>query len=164
MARWSLNNPPGWFKTAVATKRGWEHPVTKEVLVAIRGLATKAGGADVMGVSFVDKTPVQGEALSVIVRFNEKVSVTVGASIEVSWTGISGNITLNAAAQTNVHEVVFNKQANNSTQEVVPSEAGTLSVAAQTISGTIVDAGTVVASNKAISAPVALAASSYVVV
>jgi hypothetical protein len=58
--------------------------------------------------------------ISVIVRFNEKVNVSVGATIVVSFSGEVGNITLYAAAQTNVQDVVFNKQNDNTTNKTVP--------------------------------------------
>ena len=167
MPLWTLDNPPAFKnpkgKDLVATSRGWEDPDTGEVLVAISDLTTKAGAADILEVLFVDQTPVQGEAISVKVRFNERVDVTVGAALEVSWSGVSGNFYVNAAAQSNVNEVIFDKQADNTTPQVVPSEAGELSIAAQTISGTVKDAGTAVDSNLAISAPIAAAAGTLVV-
>ena len=152
MGLWSLNKPPRWFPKAVATKRGWTNPFTKEVLVAISNLVSKAGAADILEVSFVNSTLAQGDALAVKVRFNEAVDVTVGAAIEVSWSGLAGNFTLQAAAQTNVTEVLFDKQADNVTPAVVPSESGELSIAAQSLSGTIKDASTAVDSNLAVSA------------
>lgn len=162
MPLWTLNTPPNFKnpkgKPLVATRKGWEDPDTGEVLVAINGLVTKAGAGDVIAVSFDAESYEQGDPLSVTVRFNERVDVTVGASLEVAWSGMSGNITLNAEAQLNTHEVVFSKQGDNTTDEVVPAEAGELSMAAQSISGTIVDAGTLVATNLAISAGAALAA------
>ena len=151
-----ITNPHG--NDPVATKRGWEDPDTGELLVAIGELTTKAGAGDILEVSFVTSELAQGDDLSVLVRFNERVDVTAGASIVVTWDGGSGNVTLYAAAQTNKNEILFDKQSDNTTQEVVPSETGALSIAAQTLGGTIKDAGTVTNSNKAVSAPVAAAA------
>jgi hypothetical protein len=167
MSLWTLNQPPRFKnpkgKELVGTKRGWEDPETGEVLVAISQLTTKAGAADVLALSFSDVTLAQGDAVSVVVRFNERVTVTAGAALELSWDGVSGNFFVHALSQTNVHEVLFNKQADLLADVVVPSEAGTLSVAAQTISGTIVDAGTLVASNKVVSVDAAALAGEVVV-
>lgn len=131
MSLWSKDKAPTFFPTAVQTEAGWVNPTTGEVLVAISELTDKAGGADVQTTRFEHSTYVQGAVLRVLVHFNEKVDVTVGATIEAAWSGLSGNVTLTAAAQTGVYQAIF--------EGVVPSEAGTLSVAAQTILGTIVD-------------------------
>ncbi len=155
MGLWDLNNPPRFKnpkgKDLVATTKGWEDPDTGEVLVAIGQLTSKAGAADVLACEFGESEYLRLDPISVIVRFNERVDVTVGASIEVSWSGMAGNFTLNAAAQLNTHEVVFDKQSDNTTPEVVPNEAGDLSLAAQSILGTVKDAGTLVSSNLAVS-------------
>lgn len=158
MPLWTLNNPPTFKTDAVATEKGWEHPDTGEVLVAIGTLTTKAGAADVLSVRFMDLTLAQGDDLAVEVRLNEKVDVTAGATLVVSWDGMSGDVTLHALAQTNTNVVVFNKDVTLLANAVVPSESGTLSIAAQTMGGTIKDAGTLTNSNKAISAPQASAA------
>lgn len=167
MSLWSLNRPPKFKnpkgRPLVATKRGWEDPDTGEVLVAISNLITKAGSADIVAIEFVDKTPVRNEALAIKVRFNERVDVTAGAVLTVSWSGLSGNFSLHAAAQSNVHEVLFDKQSDLLTPEVVPNEAGNISVAAQTISGTVNDAGTLVASSLVVSAEAAASGGVYTV-
>lgn len=139
MGQWTLNSPPTWYPTAVATDAGWVDPDTGMVLIAISRLASKAGAGDVLSVAFGDTAYDQGDNLSVIVRFNEKVDVAAGASIVVGWSGVSGDITLYAAAQTGVDEVVFNKKTGNVTQETVPEEAGILSIGAQTLGGTVID-------------------------
>lgn len=91
MSSWSYDSPPkmsgkdGTSNTqkAIATNSGWQHPTTGEVLVAIRGLATKAGAADTLSVAW-GVTPAAGGVASVIVYFNEKVNVVDGASIVVN--------------------------------------------------------------------------------
>ena len=164
MSQWSLNSAPKHAPNAVATQKGWEDPDTGEVLVAIRQLSTKAGGADIVSVTVTNLAALaQGSNLAVRVKYNEKVTVTVGATIVVKWTGVGGDITLYAAAQTGVSTVVFNKQNDNTTQATVPAEAGTLSIEAQTLSGTIVDAAGGATSSKVLSAPQATAAGSKVV-
>lgn len=154
MALWSLNRPPKFKnpkgKELVATKRGWTDPDSGEVLVAISNLTSKAGGADVLSLAFDEASYSQGQAVEVIVHFNEKVDVTPGATIEASWDGTSGNFTLTAGAHNGVFDVVF--------AGTIPSETGTLSIAAQSIIGTIVDDENATPANLAISASAALAA------
>jgi hypothetical protein len=161
MAQWSRETPPNWRvkngnKAPVATERGWEDPDSGELLVAISNLATKAEEANILEVGFGADAYEQSDPLTVVVRFNEKVNVTAGATLVVTSTGVSGNVTLTAAAQTEVNEVVFSG--------TVPGEAATLSIAAQSVVGTIVDAAKVAsASDKSISAEIAAAAGTRVV-
>jgi len=143
-------------RKAVATERGWEDLETSEILVAIPELATLAGQANVVSALFDKAAYVQADVIQVAVRYNEKVNVTAGATLLVSWSGLGGDFVLTALAQTEVGEVVFGG--------VVPSEAGTLSIAAQTIVGTIKDSNNgTTDSEKAVSAPIALAAGTRVV-
>jgi hypothetical protein len=162
MPLWTLDNPPAPRnangKLCVATEAGWTDPDTGEVLIAISNLTDKAGEADVIAVAFDAEAYLQGDPIALAVRFNEAVDVTAGATIEVSFSGLSGNITLHAVEQLDTALVVFDKQSDLVTDEVVPAEAGDLSVAAQSIIGTVVDAGTAVAANLAVSAEVAAAA------
>lgn len=167
MALWDYDNPPVFKnpkgKECVRTERGWEDPDTGEVLVAISNLATKGGASLISSVSFGAAEYAQGEPISVIVHFVEKVDVTAGASIEVSFDGTGGNFTLQAAAQDGVFDVVFDKQVDNETPATVPAEAGTLSIAAQSLIGTIVDDLGAAAAELAISASQAAAAGTRVV-
>lgn len=41
MALWSLTDRPTWAPNAIQTARGWEDPVTGEILVAIGKLPAK---------------------------------------------------------------------------------------------------------------------------
>ena len=77
----------------------------------------------------------------VVVVYNENVNVTNGATLTVTATGGS-NPTATAAAQTGVNKAEFTF--------TVPSRTHTLSIGAQTISGTIVDATGGAASDKGI--------------
>lgn len=120
---WTLNTPPTWAPNAVATKKGWENPTTGEVLVAIRGLSRKAGASDVNAVVFGAEVYENGDDVSALVRFNEKVNVTAGASFVLTNSGSGGNITLYAAAQNDVSEVLFNKQVDNTTQVALAANA-----------------------------------------
>jgi len=141
---------------AVQTAAGWVDPITGEVLVAISDLTTKAGAANVTSAKFGLLAYLQGDVLTVLVHFNEKVDVTVGATIQAAWSGPFGNITLTASAQNAAHDVVFSG--------VVPAEAGVLSIAAQSIAGTIVDDLGAAASGLSISPAAALKAGSRTVV
>jgi hypothetical protein len=167
MPIWTLDTPPKSYtkigKNAVATESGWEDSETGEVLVAIRQLATVAGEANVIGASFAALQYAQGEALKVVVRFNEKVNVTAGATLLITWSANPLGITAYAAGQLNVSEVAFDKDSMGSPL-LVPMEAGELSLAAQTISGTVKDASDgLTDSNLSVSADVALAAGTRVV-
>ena len=105
----------------------------------IPGLATLA--AAIAGV-FKSKSPApyaRAATGTVIVVYNELVDVTNGATLTVTASGQS-NPTATAAAQTGTNRVEFTF--------TVPNAATNLSIAAQTISGTIKDAGTNVASDK----------------
>ncbi len=149
MSQWNLDNPPLLAylgnKKPVATKRGWEHPDTGELLVAISNLVSKAGASNIIKIMFSGGDE-RGENLTATVYFNERVTVGAGSTLVVTSEG--GNITLKAAAQSNVQEVVYNKQnGDGTTQEVIPDRADTYTVEAQTIGGTITDAiGAVAAS------------------
>lgn len=141
----SIENPPSWSKNAVsATKKGWVDSVTGEVLVALGNLHTKGGQANVKAVKFTAKTYAQGANLTVKVAMNEQVDVTAGASIVITWSGVAGNQTLYALAQTGVTEIVFNQVVGLNAQTTVPAEAGTLSIGTQTLGGTIVDSNSAI--------------------
>jgi len=79
MSLWSLNSPPLWFPTAVATPAGWANPDTGELIVTIVGLSTYKGGlSDLVSVRFVDVDRKFGAAQTMTLRatFSEKVNVT----------------------------------------------------------------------------------------
>ena len=139
MAQWSRETPPNWRvkngnKAPVATERGWEDPDSGELLVAISNLATKAEEANILEVGFGADAYEQSDPLTVVVRFNEKVNVTAGATLVVTSTTptVTSDVTLTALQQDNVNEVVFSG--------TVPGEPTTLSIAAQDVVGTIKDA------------------------
>lgn len=146
MSIWTLDKPPTYFPTAVATDRGWENPDTGEVLVAIGGLATTGGAPEVSVVAFGTTSYAQGDPLGVTVRFSEKVTVTAGATIVVTSDGGGGNVTLYAAAgQTAATVVTFNKQSDNTTGQNVPSNVsatGTLTFSANAANSETVTIGT----------------------
>jgi len=167
MPNWKGNNPPVWQTNvgldAVAKSTGWVNPETGETIITARNLHTVMGAADVIQTHFVAASLQQGDALSVKVKFNELVDVSAGASVVVSSTGLAGSVTLYALAQSGIHDVLFDKDVTLVSAALVPSEAATLSIAAQSLVGTIKDAGTAVDSNKAIGAEAAAHAGTRVV-
>lgn len=149
---WDLNTPP--VEGAVLTDRGWEIPLKgtdpadglTELIVAIgQGDATtEAAEANIVGVGFEDTDLAQGDTVAVLVTFNENVDVTAGATINITSTGVSGDFVATAAEQLGENVIRF--------EATVPSETADLTIDAQTISGTIVDAGTAVASELVVEA------------
>ena len=142
------DNPANDLNTCFADERGWviKHANgLEEVLVAVGGLGGAGatdllGNATIAGVYFAASTYAKLATGTVIVNYNEKVTVTDGATLAVTGS-VGGAITATAAAQTGVQQVAFTFTVPNTTQ--------TLSIAAQTITGTIVDIGTTTASDKA---------------
>ena len=132
----------GRLEDCYATNSGWvlRHQTSagtrEELLVPIRNLAgtaaatTTLAAANITGVYFT--AAVSGSTGgSITVVYNEKVNVTNGATIEVSSSATDFDAT--AAAQTGVNKVVFTI-ANSDV-----AENHTLTIADQTIGGTIVD-------------------------
>ena len=134
----------GWvlrhYKNAAKTAY-WD-----EVLVAVDGLVGAGGrgtdtlgAADITAVFFEESTYAAGATGTVVVIYNERVNVTNGATLTVTVTGAS-NPTATAAAQTGTNRVQFTFTC------AAASKVHT--IGAQTISGTIKDAGTNTASDK----------------
>jgi len=158
MALWGVTDSdeskPKYLKqedknNCVAKEEGWVLKKSvgsrelEEVLVAVSGatnLATALGNADITGVYFEAASYDQGDSANVIVVYNENVDVTNGATLTVGATGGS-DVTATAAAHDGKNKISF--------AFTVPSRTCDLSIAAQTISGTIVDDGTSTASDKA---------------
>ena len=105
-----------------------------------RGTDTLAE-ADITAVYFEETGYAGGATGSVVVIYNEKVDVTNGATLIVRNTTDGANITATAAAQSDTNRVEFTFTA------AATGKAHALQ--AQTISGTIKDAGTNTASDKA---------------
>lgn len=147
MTRWTYDSPPDWVtdEKCVMTDAGWVGVTTGEIYVAIPRALSKSGAGDVLSVAFANSTQAVSTPLSVTVYFNELVTVTAGASIVVTASA-GGNVTLYAAAgQTGVNAVVFNKQVDNVTNQNATATPASLSIAAQTIGGTIVDTNSAIA-------------------
>ena len=165
MTIWGLNKLPQWkneqktINGIVATNNGFEDAVTGEVLVAVGMLSNKEGASKIATVEFDKASYVRGGTVLVAVTFVERVISGVATTLTLTWSGVSGNVTANAAA----YAVAAGKNVYVYTA-VVPSEAGTLSVGTQTIAGGIFDAlDARPLSNTAITSAVALAAGTRVV-
>ena len=108
-------NASGWVLEAASALSGNDNAsATPEVLVAIGGLATSIGAADVTEVEWITSTADKsaGFTLSVRVRYNEAVTVTGSPTIAVtngnqgSGSG-RGPHTLVYASGTGTNELVF---------------------------------------------------------
>ena len=141
------DQPANNLNTAFADARGWviKHANGFEEVIATisnlggAGSTDLLGNATIAGVYFAAKTYARNATGTVTVNYNELVTVTSGATLAVTGS-VTGAITATAAGQTGVQQVAFTF--------TVPNVAETLSIAAQTISGTIVDRGTATASDK----------------
>ncbi|AGG54214.1 hypothetical protein CYXG_00150 [Synechococcus phage S-SSM4] len=118
-------------------KKGDQTEFWDEVIVAVDGLVgagsrgtNTLGAADITAVFFEQEALDQGDTGTVVVIYNEKVTVTAGATLAVTGS-TTGAVTATYARGTTTNRVEFDF--------TVPSQAETLSIGAQTISGTIVD-------------------------
>lgn len=156
MASGGKNTPPNWKKDAVATRSGWCHPKTLETLKCYGGLSELQGAPTLTRIEFTDKVLTPGGDLLVDVAWSEQVTVSAGATLHVAVSGGNPDLVLTALAQTKVSEARFKLVAG------VPALDVTLSVAAQTITGTIVDQDAT-AAPKVVSAPIATAAGTRII-
>jgi len=149
--KWLRENdkPANDLNRCFADQRGWvlRHANGfEEVLVTISGLSgagsTTAGlgAATIAGVYFKAASYAKLATGTVIVNYNEKVTVSSGATIGVAGTTTWAIAT--AATQTSVQQVEFTF--------TVPNVNQVISIPAGSITGTIVDSGTSVVSDKLI--------------
>lgn len=156
--KWDLNTPP--VEGAFLTDKGWEIPLAgtdpalglTEVLVTMAqaGATVAAGPANIQAVAFDKDTYAQGATIKATVTYNEKVDAVVGATMVLHGTGATASITLTAPVVAGKNKIVFTG--------TVPAETTVLSIAAQTITGTITDTTGGAVSDKAITAPQGTAA------
>jgi len=107
--RW-LRKGLGQISKVYATKKGWVYkwPWGEEVIVAIGGLSTALGNASGYGISALaqvrtgaDGNPIvyvantTGQGVSLVVMFNEPVTVNGTPTIDLISNGTSANVTLN---------------------------------------------------------------------
>lgn len=171
---WNYKTPPPFAPDAIPTDRGWEAPLAgtdpadelKELVVAIGDLPLKAGAATILSVAFGAASYDEGDALSVTVKFSENVNVADGASIVVASEGTE-QYTLYALEQLDAQEIVFDQVVTLDAPVLIDDaelEPFLLSLAAQSVTGTITDADTAeAAATLAVSAGVASAAGTRLV-
>ena len=143
-------NSSGWVLEAgseSARFTGNDNPDAQpEVLVAIGGLATSIGAADITEVEFVttafDKS--DGGNMDMLVRFNEQVDVTGTPQFLITnQTSSSRNITCNYLSGTGTNELTFRKVIGAAANDTNANDV--LKVVANPVSlngGTIKDKGT----------------------
>ena len=165
-------NASGWVREAGSALTGNDNTsATPEVLVAIGGLTTSLGAADITDIEFVttafDKS--DGGNIDVLVRFNEAVDVTGTPRVSItngnqgSGSGRGPHLA-NYLSGTGSNELTFRctiAAGNNATNANDVLTIGTNALALN--SGTIKDAGTNTASTITNSASIGTAAGSITV-
>ena len=165
-------NSSGWVREAGSALTGNDNTsATPEVLVAIGGLTTSLGAADITEIEFVttafDKS--DGGNIDVLVRFNEAVDVTGTPRVSItngnqgSGSGRGPHLA-NYLSGTGSNELTFRctiAAGNNATNANDVLTIGTNALALN--SGTIKDAGTNTASTITNSASIGTAAGSITV-
>ena len=161
-------NASGWVLEAGSALSGNNNTsATPEVLVAIGGLATSIGAADITEIEFkstaFDKS--DGGNIDMLVRFNEPVTVTGTPQFLVTNnTSSSRNITCDYLSGSGTNELTFRKviAANNA----ATNASDVLKVVANPVSlnsGTIKDKGTNTASTITSSVAIGTAAGTLTV-
>ena len=138
-------NASGWVVEAGSTQSGnGNTSADPEILVAIGGLASSIGAADITEIEFIttafDKS--DGGTLQVRVRFNEAVDVSGTPQLTVV-NDTNSNHTLSYASVTGTNELVFSltiAAGNAATDAGDVLSIGTNAMALN--SGTVKDAGT----------------------
>ncbi len=140
-------NSGGWVVEAGSSQTGnGNTSADPEILVAIRGLSTSIGAADITEIEFVstafDKS--DGGNIDMLVRFNEAVDVTGTPQFLITnQTSSSRNITANYLSGTGTNELTFRKTI--AAGNAATNANDVLKVVANPVSlngGTIKDAGT----------------------
>ena len=140
----------GWVREAGSALSGNNNAnADVELLVAISGLATNLGAADITEIEWIttafDKS--EGGTLSLRVRFNEAVDINTSGGtpflLITNQTSSSRNVQAPYASGTGSNEIVFTKTI--AAANAATNASDVLKVAADAIdlnSGTIKDAGT----------------------
>ena len=161
-------NASGWVLEAGSTLSGNDNTsATPEVLVAIGGLATSIGAADITEIEFVstafDKS--DGGNIDMLVRFNEPVTITGTPQFLITnQTASSRNITADYLSGSGSNEITFRKTIAAGNAAINASDV--LKVVANPVSlnsGTIKDTGTNTASTITSSVAIGTAAGTLTV-
>ena len=164
----------GWVREAGSKWSGNDNTAsTPEVLVAIGGLATNMGAADITEIEFVTTSIGAGAGgnIDIRVRFNESVDVdTSGGTPSITVTndqaggGTDATFTAAYSSGTGSNEIVFRKTYGAADGGI--AEDDVLSIGANAValnSGTIKDAGTATNSTITSSAGIGTAAGTLTV-
>ena len=140
----------GWVREAGSALSGNGNPnADPEVLVAIGGLATNMGSANITQVEFVTTSigAAAGGNIDVRVRFNERVDITGTPQVTVTndqaGSGTDATFTADYNSGTGSNEIVF--RATYAAADGGIAEDDVLSIGTNAValnSGTIKDAGT----------------------
>ena len=161
-------NASGWVLEAGSTLSGNDNTsATPEVLVAIGGLATSIGAADITEIEFVstafDKS--DGGNIDMLVRFNEPVTLTGTPQFMITnQTSSSRNITADYMSGSGSNELTFRKTI--AAGNAATNASDVLKVVANPVSlnsGTIKDTGTNTASTITSSVAIGTAAGTLTV-
>ena len=161
-------NASGWVLEAGSALSGNDNTsATPEVLVAIGGLATSIGAADITEIEFVstafDKS--DGGNIDMLVRFNEPVTVTGTPQFLITnQTASSRNITADYLSGSGSNEITFRKTI--AAGNAATNASDVLKVVANPVSlnsGTIKDTGTNTASTITSSVAIGTAAGTLTV-
>ena len=161
-------NASGWVLEAGSPLSGNDNAnATPEVLVAIGGLATSIGAADITEVEFVTTAFAKSDGgnIDMLVRFNEPVTVTGTPQFLVTnQTASSRNVTCNYLSGSGTNELTFRKtiaagNAATNANDVLKVVANPVSLN----SGTIKDKGTNTASTITSSVAIGTAAGTLTV-
>ena len=161
-------NASGWVLEAGSALSGNDNTsATPEVLVAIGGLATSIGAADITEVEFVLTSFSKGAGgnMDMLVRFNEPVTVTGTPQFLITNnTSSSRNITCNYLSGSGTNELTFRKVLGANANATNANDV--LKVVANPVSlngGTIKDKGTNTASTITSSVAIGTAAGTLTV-
>ena len=138
-------NASGWVREAGSVLSGnGNTSATPEVLVAIGGLTTALGTADITSIDFnitaFDKS--DGGTLSVTARFNEAVDVTGTPQLTVT-NDTNSNHTLSYASGTGTNELVFTLAIGAANAATDADDVLSIGANAMALNGgTVKDAGT----------------------
>ena len=139
-------NASGWVLEAGSPLSGNDNTNAQpEVLVAIGGLATSLGAADITEIEFITTAfaKAAGGTLQVRTRFNEPVDVTGTPRLTVENNN-RANHTLSYASGTGTNELVFSLTIGANSNATVAGDVLSIGInaVAQNGGSTIKDAGT----------------------
>tara|TARA_Y100001970_G_scaffold283022_1_gene397210 strand:+ start:1062 stop:1631 length:570 start_codon:yes stop_codon:yes gene_type:complete len=158
----------GWTREAGSIWSGNGNPdADPELLVAVSGLATKLGSADLTEIEWISTAfdVSAGGLLQLRVRFNEAVDVTGTPQLTITNDTPSRNVTASYSSGSGSNELVFAKTIGAAAADTADGDV--LSVGTNAVAlngGTIKDKGTNTASTITNSSAIGTAAGTITVV